>query len=280
MILISRTQWGARRPKYRNVADLSRPSTAHWNGPTLTVGGQSTWDHSKCASLVRGIQNFHMDSRGWSDIAYNFLVCPHGYVFEGRGLNVINGANGTNTGNKTSHAICTLAGEGNPFPDSEKQAYRDAVGYISAHTRAPNDCIGHRDHKATACPGDERYHWVHAGMPGGSAPAPTPTPAPSTPSSPSTLEYDMDTIDLRNAHVTVVRGRHVDNLQGLLIATWAVVVGVRPHISGMYVGGGYSLPDGIAGPSTKAALVAFQQHVGLNADAICGPKTWKALIEF
>jgi hypothetical protein len=106
-----------------------------------------------------------MDSRDWSDIAYNFLVCPHGYIFEGRGLNVINGANGTNTANQNSHAICMLAGEGNDFPDVEKQAFRECVRYISAHTKAPDQCVGHRDHKSTACPGDVRYNWIHQGMP-------------------------------------------------------------------------------------------------------------------
>lgn len=93
----------------------------------------------------------------------------------------------------------------------------------------------------------------------------------------------MDEINLENvtgSSTTFVRGRHVDNMQALLIATWAVIEAVRPHIAGMYVGDGYALPDGIAGPSTRAALVAFQRHVGLRDDAVCGPKTWKKLIEF
>jgi len=36
--------------------------------------------------------------------------------------------------------------------------------------------------------------------------------------------------------------------------------------------------DGIYGPRTKAAVVAFQSATGLSADGICGPKTWSALI--
>jgi hypothetical protein len=106
-----------------------------------------------------------MDGQGWSDIAYNFLECPHGYTFEGRGINVINGANGTNSGNRSSHAICCLAGEGNPFSNAEKIGFRDCVHHISEKAPAPKTCKGHRDHKATACPGDVRYKWVHDGMP-------------------------------------------------------------------------------------------------------------------
>lgn len=131
--------------------------------------------HDRCASVVRGIQNFHMDGKGWSDIAYNFLLCRHGYVFEGRGLNVWNGANGTNTANKSSHAIMVMVGEGNGFPEEAKRAFVDAVDHVAARTRAPAaPVVGHRDHKATACPGDEIYKWIHAGCPVSISPKPIP----------------------------------------------------------------------------------------------------------
>lgn len=174
MKFIPRRQWGARAPDYRYKGNLNTKSTAHWNGPKITIGGRTIWDHSKCASIVRGIQNFHMDTRNWSDIAYNFIECPHGYTFEGRGLNVINGANGTNTGNRTSHAIMCLAGEDNPFPEEEKVGFRECVMYIANKTGAPEGCRGHRDHKATTCPGNARYKWVHEGMPVKSEPSPEP----------------------------------------------------------------------------------------------------------
>ena len=35
--------------------------------------------------------------------------------------------------------------------------------------------------------------------------------------------------------------------------------------------------DGIFGQKTQAALVDFQREAGLEADGICGPKTWDAL---
>lgn len=173
MKLVTRAEWGARAPRYRNRGELSAESTAHWNGPTVTVKGRTTWDHSYCAGLVRGTQNFHMDGRGWSDIAYNFVICQHGYVFEGRGLNMINGANGTNAGNRTSHAVMCLAGEGNPFSDAEKLGFRECVNYIYNNTKAPDRSKGHRDYKSTECPGDARYSWVHQQMPI-NRPAPTP----------------------------------------------------------------------------------------------------------
>jgi peptidoglycan hydrolase-like protein with peptidoglycan-binding domain len=35
--------------------------------------------------------------------------------------------------------------------------------------------------------------------------------------------------------------------------------------------------DGIFGPKTKAAVIAFQKKHGLTADGIIGPKTWAKL---
>lgn len=173
MILVTRKEAKLREPRQRVTGQLNDESTLHWNGPTVTLGGRPTWDHGYCASLVRGVQNFHMDSRGWSDIAYNFIECPHGYTFEGRGLNVVNGANGTAAGNRTSHAILCLAGAGNPFSEIEKAAIKGCVRYISSNTNAPPRCKGHRDHKATECPGAARYLWLKQGMPSFSEPVST-----------------------------------------------------------------------------------------------------------
>lgn len=35
--------------------------------------------------MVKSIQDFHMNSRNYSDIAYNFLVSSYGNIFMGRG---------------------------------------------------------------------------------------------------------------------------------------------------------------------------------------------------
>lgn len=165
MRLVTRNQWGARNPKARSEFTPTRPTTGHWNGPIIRVRGNIQWDHSFCAPLVRGVQNFHMDTRGWADIAYNWVTCPHGYVFEGRGLKYQNGANGTTTGNKTSPANCYLGGEGNPFTQEAKIAFHKLTKYVADNSSAPQGAMGHRDHKATQCPGNEIYNWIKLGMP-------------------------------------------------------------------------------------------------------------------
>jgi peptidoglycan recognition protein len=35
--------------------------------------------------MVKGFQDYHMDTNGWSDIGYNFLVGGDGNIYEGRG---------------------------------------------------------------------------------------------------------------------------------------------------------------------------------------------------
>jgi hypothetical protein len=170
------------------MGELAGDQTGHWNGPTVRVKGKLTWDHDVCPSLIRGIQNFHMDVREWSDIAYNFVICPHGHIYEGRGLDVWNGANGTNAGNRNNYAIMWLSGEGNPFTEGEKLGFKLCVRYISDNTLAPAKAIGHRDHKSTACPGDERYKWIHAGMP-------VSDPIATTPPNEDEVKLDKEDLD-------------------------------------------------------------------------------------
>lgn len=246
MAFINRAGWAARSPKSRVNATMNRPSTGHWNGPAVRVAGKVTWSHDRCFALVRGIQNFHMDSRGWADIAYNFVVCPHGHIFEGRGRNVRNGANGTSAANANSHAIMWLSGQTNPFTDGEKLGYRQAQNHVATGTTAPDSSVGHRDHKATECPGAERYSWLRGKQP---------IPTGSRPSvSPGPVRTNLPTIRRGS------RGEYVLYVQLLAQARASQCIAV----------------DGIFGPATEEAVKNIQRIFKLKADGIVGPKTWRA----
>jgi peptidoglycan hydrolase-like protein with peptidoglycan-binding domain len=85
----------------------------------------------------------------------------------------------------------------------------------------------------------------------------------------------MRTIDLRGAEHEVVRGQHVWKLQAML-NVW---------LRSADTPGGEEPPplldtDGAGGPRTRAVLVDFQGAFGLQSDAIAGPLTWRALLEF
>ena len=79
----------------------------------------------------------------------------------------------------------------------------------------------------------------------------------------------LPTIDLRHAGVggDVVRGRAVDNLQALLTAAARTIPAAHPGAI-----------DGAAGPKTRAGLLGLQKATGLDVDAICGQRTWTALL--
>ncbi|MFM7064907.1 MAG: peptidoglycan recognition protein [Actinomycetes bacterium] len=75
-----RTEWGAR---------ASSGTSSYASSLKLAVVHHSasgnTYTQAEVPSVLRSIQAYHMDGRGWSDIAYNFVVDKFGTVWEGRG---------------------------------------------------------------------------------------------------------------------------------------------------------------------------------------------------
>ncbi|MFI6861305.1 peptidoglycan-binding protein [Streptomyces sp. NPDC050421] len=170
MKLVTRAQWGARTPTNGHTAVTSNYGVKiHYLGTPYEHG-----DHSTCAPYMRKLQNYYMDSLGWADWAYNFGVCEHGYVFEGRGLNAQNSANGNTTLNRNHFAVNLFVGSsGSTKPTAAQlQGARDAVAYLRAHG-AGKEIKGHRDGYATECPGNALYALLKAGEfePKASAPA-------------------------------------------------------------------------------------------------------------
>lgn len=159
--LITREEWGALPPQSWSKINASYGSTGHWEGPELGY----PWDHSACFAKVRGIQLFHMNGRGWVDIAYSDIACPHGYVFEGRGPGKRTAANGTNVGNNSAYAVCYLGGENDGFTEEGERAMLASFNRLQYHGGAGPGRNGHRDWKSTECPGDEIYLWIHSGQP-------------------------------------------------------------------------------------------------------------------
>jgi flagellar hook assembly protein FlgD len=135
------------------------------------------------ASIVRGIEAYHVRSLGWNDIGYNFLVDKCGTVFEGRyggvDKNVI-GAHtlGFNTGTVGISVIGTyesVAPSSAALTSLEKLlAWRLDVAHVDplstvAYTSGGNAkyaagtklslhaIVGHRDAYPTSCPGNALY---------------------------------------------------------------------------------------------------------------------------
>ena len=81
----------------------------------------------------------------------------------------------------------------------------------------------------------------------------------------------LATIDLRGvkaASSTWVKGNAVKTAQGLLVARGYAPANTVKN----------NKVDGIAGPGTKTAVVAFQKANKLTADAMIGQNTWAKLL--
>lgn len=174
--------------KWVSRADLGWPASAapvqekalgvkiHYEGTTV-----SCETHSDCVAVVKQIRKSHLANKteNYSDIAYNLLVCRHGYVFEGRGKRKRTGANGNQDLNKAHYAVMALLGnKGDVEPTSEMiSGIKDAIAYMRTYG-AGKDIKGHRDGHATACPGEPLYALVKAGKLEPDASTPTAKPKP------------------------------------------------------------------------------------------------------
>jgi hypothetical protein len=105
-----------------------------------------------------------MDTRGWNDIAYSFLINHEGTIYEGRGPGIAGGH--TQGHNTISHAICLLGNFDEDQPTVA--AIRSTVelvrhGYAQGWWRA-GFTGGHRDASgaSTSCPGKNLYRQLEA----------------------------------------------------------------------------------------------------------------------
>lgn len=173
-----------------------------------------------------------MDTKRWADIAYNFVVCPHGYVFEGRGWGNRSAANGTNAANGSYLAVCYLGGEGDPFTEQAKTGFRWCRSEWERLRGRKADIKPHSSFVATACPGNTIRSWIASGM-GGSDPAPPPPPPP--PSGDTSYEVDVTITTVNVSFVTDGSGsgwarvpHQIDKIVGVLPP------GLRPGADGRY----------------------------------------------
>jgi hypothetical protein len=248
--LVTRAEWGA-RPARGAIGNINPEGvTVHYNGPAF---GGFPWDHGRCAQMVRGTQAFHLDGRGWADIAYTAMVCPHGFVFEGRGVRQRTAAQGTNDGNRRSLALMFLAGDGEPITEEARAA---ALWWANEVARVPLRWA-HRDWHSTACPGGTLAVWKAAGFPPPGLEGAAPTAPPPPPPPPTVTTPPPPALPVRATLRRGNRGRDV----GILQLEMSAVAGFTGAVDGDY------------GPATEAKVRDVQRLFKLGEDGIAGPRT-------
>jgi hypothetical protein len=73
-----RSAWGARAPKSTSYGSTVKLAVVHHSASS------NSYAPADVPAILRSIQAYHMDGRGWADIGYNFVVDKYGGVWEGR----------------------------------------------------------------------------------------------------------------------------------------------------------------------------------------------------
>jgi hypothetical protein len=152
MAFYSRSDWGA-RPARPGPGPLERAQVQgialHWPGMQSKIRG-----FKAVSAALRGWQDYHMDDKGWSDIAYQIAVDQDGNRYRLRGLETQSGANGDTSVNERYGAVLLVLAIGEqPSPAMVRQVRRA----IERHRRLfPNSrlIVPHSELNDTDCPGD------------------------------------------------------------------------------------------------------------------------------
>lgn len=163
---VDRDGWGARPTEF----DTDSPAfpanvkywVLHWGGGTSQIEAESEDDR------LRIWQRYHMDSRGWRDIAYNYAVGDSGLIYRLRGLNPgghVSTSDRDPDGmsyNLSSLGVVWVGGSNDPDGPSE-QAYagmRRLIRSMPELTVKGHRTVKQENGSNTACPGNSWLAWI------------------------------------------------------------------------------------------------------------------------
>jgi hypothetical protein len=177
--IVSRARWGADERIRRAKPSYSDTVKAAFVHHTVQ---SNRYSPSESAALVRSDYLYHVKTRGWNDVGYNFLVDRYGRVFEGRYGGITRAVLGAHSGgfNTNSTGVGLLGDFSSARPPARMLAalerllawkldltHVDPRGRTTlrsaggANVRYPagrkvvlNTITGHRSTSYTACPGN------------------------------------------------------------------------------------------------------------------------------
>jgi len=201
-----------------------------------------TWkpDHSDWAKRPDGLywsqamRNYHINSRGWSDIGQHVTLCPDGKFVTGRDFGKTPASiSGYNTGAFAVEMIGNFDVGHDKFDGPQKEAM---IGLARWFYKRGKYIRFHRENAPKTCPGSSIDKNVFMAEVRGQI-----------------IERGDDRVLLKVG----VKSNEVKALQEKLNS----------------LGFNCGVADGIFGPKTEAAVKAFQKAYGLAVDGIAGPAT-------
>ncbi|MBS3942484.1 MAG: N-acetylmuramoyl-L-alanine amidase [Actinobacteria bacterium] len=171
---VTRSQWNA--ASYRG-------EVKYYDNVDLVVvhhtAGSNNYTRDQAPGIVRGMQRYHQDSNGWSDLGYNMVVDRFGTIYEGREGGLGRGVIGAHASsyNVGSFGISVMGNFTNvDAPQAAYEALANGIAWKAAiHGFDPlgttsrtakgalvRTVTGHKDVGSTSCPGliSNRLWWI------------------------------------------------------------------------------------------------------------------------
>lgn len=234
-------------------------------------------------ALLRSIFGYHTGTKGWPDIAYNFMVDAHGEIWETRAGSIAGPIRGDATGGSQGHAVlCCFLGDHTIEPPTPAaieamtallawQADRYAidladgslVDFVSRGSgRWPEGSpvttepiAGHRDMSHTECPGDAVYDLIDSVLrPDARARLEAAEPVPTTAEAPTTTTEIPTTTEATTTSTPSTSGTAPISTTGRIDATGSIIIE----------------PQSTGGRSRSAANRARPVIVGTGATLVTG----------
>ena len=243
--IASRASWGARRPDGdKTLSGLAEDVFLH-HSVTAQLSPDATVDQERAQMRLLEQIGYSRFGRYGQGISYNVVIFPSGRAYQGVSFN----RRGAHTDGRNS-VVRSLCFAGNyetatPTAAALKTAAEILADGAGKHWRKGYRVLGHRDIKATACPGKHVYAQIAdivADARRVSAPKPASRPQGGRP-------------------ILAVgsRGRKVKALQRGLNAVFPAYRNASPVARGRLL-----VPDSVYGPHTRAWVRIFQEKVGLK----------------
>lgn len=183
--IVTRASWGADESLRKYVplyADRARFAVVHH------TAGANDYTRDEADDVVRAIYAYHVQSRDWDDIAYNFLVDRYGTVYEGRSGGITEAVIGAHAAgwNEGAIGVAVMGDFTHAEPSSaavkaldDLLAWKLDVHHIDPHGETTEvagggssnrhdrgdhvtfpTIIGHRTNNHTTCPGERLFGHV------------------------------------------------------------------------------------------------------------------------
>lgn len=155
--IVSRAEWGA-VPKLgiesciRNINSYDYLVVHHCATTNTTVDSRTEKDQQWY------IQDLHMRSKGWCDIGYHFGLGKNGTILEGADP-VYEGRHEPTVNSNSLGIVVHGDYTTRTFTSNQETKLVDLLSWLCYRYNIEPDRIkGHRDFKATACPGNNLYN--------------------------------------------------------------------------------------------------------------------------